>query len=349
MSRNFYSDIEKNFPYSKVYFLYGREKYLLYKAEKLIIKNAINKKNEFNFLEIEGDALDLDSLDIYLNTYPVFSDKKCAIIKNLDIDLFEKSKFEQFENIIKSIPDFSFLVISQILIEPEKHKSAKWKKIFSSILKDYSVIECSFKNTKDFKNQLCMWANEKNKKLNSEVCEFLVKKCGENSTILRNEIDKVCAYEHSNAIQKDSINEVCVSSVDYNVFSICNLLFSGNYLEMYKQLEILFENNENSILILSAIASNYIDLFRVKYFAESGENRHNLEKYFDYKGKLFKIDIAYKRLSRIKVGDVELSIDYLIEADKDLKSSNVDPKIVLSLLIAKLVRIKEGKSLPCLK
>ncbi len=107
----------------------------------------------------------------------------------------------------------------------------------------------------------------------------------------------------------------------------------------FEILDILLFKKEEPIAILSVMASSYIDMYRVNAALQSGKNIQAVAEIFDYKRKMFRLENAQTQLKY----DVNLKkslrgyIDLITKTDVMLKSSRMDPKILLEKLIVKLV------------
>lgn len=329
---------------ANLYFLYGDEKYLITHSENAIVKRIVGDKTcDFDFLVMNGEQIDTDKLSVYLDTYPVISKKKCVVIRDINIEILNAEDISDFMNAINDIPEFSTLIISQTSIEFDSIKSSKWKNFIFEFSKIGTVVEFSLKDCAKPQDQIILWAKQNGKKITFKLADMMVRRCGRNLNNLKNETDKLCCFEDSENIKESSVLSIVTESTDSNVFSVCKSLLWGNYSEMYKKLDILFDNNENPIIILSAISSNYIDMFRVKAAIESGQDPYIITKYFDYKKKEFKIGVAVENSRKMNMSQIKDSICVLIEADKKLKSSSLDPKVIINFYITKLICIKEGK------
>ncbi len=347
MPKIFYKELQKKISsksLDRVYFLYGHESGLMLETEQELIKKKLPEgENDFNIMRINEEKIDIGSVGVYLNTYPAFFKNKCMIIRNLDVTNLKSDEILELIETIKDMPEFSSLIINQLSIDPEAFKNSAWKSFISKITPVATVCEFSSRYNAGLEEQIISWAKMRDKKITFNLAKLLTQKCGTNTDILKMEVYKLCAFEESDTITKESIETVTATAVDYNVFSMCNLLIAGNYSDVFKILESLFNNNENPILILSAIASSYVDLFRVKVALEAGYSYNNVADYFDYKSKMFKLEIASKNAYKMDMQQIKSSIYELLSSDIELKTSVLPPKIVLYSLIFKLIKIKERR------
>lgn len=343
-----YREIKKQITdkkFSKSYFLYGDEKYLINKVEKALLNRIIEgDKNQFNMIEINGSKIDLESLLVYTDTYPVFSKNKCVLIKDMDIDQINSDDVLTLVNIVKNISDFCIIIISQTSIVIDTKKSAKWRNFINSIIEYACIVEITSKNSISIENQIVSWVKGYGKSITFDLAKLIIEKCGRDLNNLKNEIDKLCAFEELDVISKGSIDSIVIENLESNIFSICNLLLNGNYEEMNKRIDIVFNNNEDPVAMLAAISSNYIDMYRLSLSIKYGNSVADIKNYFDYSGnKEFKIKVAEKNIKKLSLDSIKESIEELIKADKDLKSLYIDPKIIIETLIGKLIEIKDRR------
>ena len=100
----------------------------------------------------------------------------------------------------------------------------------------------------------------------------------------------------------------------------------------------LFEQKEDPIGIVAVLSSEYIDLYRAKIYTVKNENPMDLKDVFDYKNKEFRIKNAVQKSKNISLENIIKSLDYLSEADLKLKSTTINPKLVIEELVIKLIK-----------
>lgn len=321
----------------RVYFIYGNEKYLIKQCESIITEKIIGSgSGGLDFMEINGENINKEALSLYLESYPVTLPKKCALIRNL---IQDSNNISNLIEIISDSPDFSVIVISQRTIECD----SKWKKTIEAISSLGTVVEVSSKDDVPIEKRLIEWSKGYGKTLSQELAKTIKERCGTDLYNLKNEIDKLCHYENSNIITSKSIQAVTVSSMESNVFTMCNALLSANYKKMYKYLDMLFYMREAPPAILSVIAGFYIDIYRVRAAQNNNIPLSQISKAFDYKKKEFRIDAAKRNSSKMKMSDIRNSIELLALSDQKLKSSGLDPRLIIDHLIAKLILTTGGK------
>ncbi|MGN1041134.1 MAG: DNA polymerase III subunit delta [Acutalibacteraceae bacterium] len=334
------SDLTKKIFYN-LYYLTG-ETYFVSEFKNAISEEIIgNSKNDFNFLNISSEAIEIEKLEDAINTYPIGSSKKCIILNNIPFTSWDKSEFEKFISIIEDLPEFVCVIIAQTEKLTDTKASAKSKKIQklaekTGCLADFSIDDVSIED------QLIEWANNDfGKVLSNHVALKIKKNCELHSLFeLKNELKKICEFEKTDAITEETVDSViCKSYEKKKVFALPKLILSKDAPKAAQMLEDLLAQGEEPILLVSVIAGEYIDMFRVKALQNQGISTSALLEIFDYKSKEFRIKNAERNSKRYSMKTIKKCLKLLIEADIKLKSTQNSPKFVITELIARLLRV----------
>ena len=119
-------------------------------------------------------------------------------------------------------------------------------------------------------------------------------------------------------------------------------LIGGDYEKAYGLLEQLFYQNEEPVAILGALASSYVDMYRVRVAQEKGGTYEDAAQYGEYKGREFRLRNAQRNARNLSQKALRNSLHLLLEADLALKGSRLDARIVLDELVAKLLMAAKG-------
>lgn len=320
---------------SHIYLLQG-EAYLIEYFEKMLKKQILGDKYcSFDNLFFNEDNLNLEKLSVALETFPVQSSKKFVVIKNLSTASWDNDEINKFIEIISDIPEFSYLIILQYDAQSISKNFSKIKKI---IVQEGIITNFSKKDI-PIEKQLIFWAKKEfGKTLDPKHAEYIKKTCPEHSiTALKNELKKICEFEASDTITKEALEILVPSKVKTNIFNLPKAIFEKDGKKAFEILENLITQKEEPVAILNILTGEYIDLYRVKCFLNNGRHFSELEKIYDYKGKEFRLKNAERRCQYMNIDDIKLSLDYILEADIRLKSTSINPILVLSELITKLI------------
>lgn len=335
---------EKN--YKRVYFFYGEEKYLIRYYTDMLVNSVLCKGySDFNFSRFSDDKINVDDISDSVEAVPLMADVRCVLLEDINIDNLNKNDLSKFNEMMSDIPQTTILIISNKFIDIDVKKSARYKKLINDIDKIGVVCEFSKLASLELERYLVYLAKKEGCVLSNINAGKLIKICGNDLLTLKNEINKLCAYSYGKEITEDIINRITVRNLEANVFVLANKILEKNYEKAYMHLDFLFDRKEDPVSILSVLASYYIDMYRVKTAIESGYKPEEIIKYFDYKGKDFRIKNAKRNLKDISMEVIKGSINEILHTDISLKTTKIDKKILLERLIARLLIIcKEGEN-----
>lgn len=343
MSRVSYRDITKKTFFNnihRIYFLYGKDKYIVKECEQILLSKLLGKnQSSLDLIKLDGESIDLDKLTMSLDMYPISGDLKCILIKNIDIENFNSNDIKKLNKIVENIPEFSTIIICQTFCEVNEKKSSKWKKFLSLASEVGDVIDCSVTLEREIENKIINIASSQNKIISKENANVLLKRCGKNLDLIFNELDKLCNFESGEEISKDSIEKIVCTNLEYNVFEICKFILSKSSKSAYECLEKLFLFKEEPILILSIISSTYVDMYRFKVCCDFGVSESLIPSIFDYRGKEYKIRSAKYNCNNISLNNIKKSIDILLKADEEMKTTTISPRTIIDMVIIKLINL----------
>ena len=98
--------------FSPLYMIYGNEPYLKdYYTKELVSKIVPKGAEDFNIHRIDGQKLDVNGLQDAVEGLPIFAERKCVIIKDLDAEAVNQQDFQKLEKILEDIPQDSVIII----------------------------------------------------------------------------------------------------------------------------------------------------------------------------------------------------------------------------------------------
>ena len=324
---------------SCVYFLEGDPE-LVNELEKSLIDKILNKKyTDFDLNIFNSDNFSCDELDVALQTFPMTTNKKCVVMRDICWESLPPEDSEKITKIIQDIPDFCVLIITKVSPVIGIKNTNKLNKIKNLVKKSKEFVYVSAE-IKDIciEKQLISWAQEEyNKKLSLENSSIIKNICSDFTVLqIKNELKKICEYEKTPQITEDSIRAICANSPKSNIFEISKNLFSGNISKCFEIMNIIIKQNEDVFGIINILINDYIDILRVKIILENNKETDKILEIFDYARKEFRIKIALQRAKKITNIKLKNSLKHLINADLKLKSSTIDPQTILSELLVLL-------------
>ncbi len=324
--------------FSNAYLIYGNEPYLKQYYANLIAKKCVSADMEgFNLRKFDAEnGTPIDELIDSTDTLPAFSEYTCTLMKDFPLDSFYSSDKERFESWIKDMPETTVAVFWQDTTEINPKKNAKWKNVISIFTK-YAESVCLDKMDRtSLAKTVASGLKKREITADRQVAFYLIDTVGNDLNVLLNEVEKLADYKKSGELTYSDIDAVCVKSLEANVFDLSKALLSKNLSKSLMILDKLFKDKEKPELILGALSSNFIDMYRVKVAVLSGKSADFFKDYYNYKNVEFKLRNAQRDCRSLDMAQLKKCIELLEGADEKIKLRTSDEKTVLEKLLVEL-------------
>lgn len=334
---------------SGTYLLYGDEKYtMLQCVRKVVQKVTATGFADFNLHRFDAADTSADVVGEALEALPFFAEKKVVLLRDLPVDSLSAGDLEQYQAMIRELPETSVLIIYLPTIVLGKRLPAKWKAFFATDAKKLTLVEFARKSGAELEKYLVTFAEKRECVLSKELAKRIIRLCGTDLQTLSHEIGKVCSYAGSGTITREQVDTIVTANTEAQVFALSTAIIGGQYEKAYQIIDGLLEQNEEPVAIVALLSSSYLNLYRAKCMLQSGKSVTELTNHFDYKGKEFLLRSAEQDSSRFSTAVLRESLDLLLEADLALKggagsSRDEMKRVVLDELIAKLLLAAQEK------
>lgn len=324
------AEIEKQLKQKKflpVYYIFGEDSYQ--------IKHTVSKIEEFLQPEISSDfdkqifygssCNILEVIDFSLS-FPFGPGKKLVIVKE-----FDKIKdTAKLNNYLNSVPDFTIL----ILIHEEGIRSFE-SKFFKKLVEQGWIFEAKELKAAGLADWAISYVSSRGKRLSSSNATYLVELTGENRSILEMQLEKMLTYlENKTEITFEMIQSHVISSKEYTIFDLQNAIAVRDKEKAFRVGYNLLER-ENIIPIIAFLNKYFTGLAQITELNEkkmSDADAARIVGTIPYYYPGYKSAREYydnKKLYRISKA--------LLEADLSVKSTSIDEKTVLTILLTKIL------------
>lgn len=322
-----------------VYILFGSDGYLKKNYSDKIGSKIAEPDDIFNYCKFTADS-DLQEIYDAVLQIPFMGDKKFVELYDFDFEHCAKSEFDRICELVSQVPDTTVFVLRFDSVEFDIKKSSKFKKLVAAAEKSGGMaVNLDHRKTPELVKMLVDGAAKRGCKLEPAAARYLVETAGDDISLLQNELIKLCAFSNGQNITVETVDKVCVKTVEASVFNLSKFILESNTSAAIACLDELFYMRIEPIIILSTVSSVYVDMLRVLAAKQQGENVSAVSQAFGYKGKEFLLDKASVNLRKFDLNKIDLSLSALMEADRSLKSYGADARIVLEQLIIRLIYI----------
>lgn len=335
--RDFTKEI-KNGDLQGVYLFNGTEELLMDNYLNLIKETYIEEEFEtLNFIRINKKD-DFMSIIDACETLPFFSEKKLIYIEDLDLFLKnDKDNRDKLTDYIEDIPSYVIMILKDLGSNLRKNT-----KLYKKINNSSKVREFSRLNIQELGNFILSFFKKRKKEISNRDLNYLVNKTryleyGSNITLheIENELEKIANNSQSTLINKENIDSNYIEPLENNIFSFLDNLVIGNKEGSLRKLDELYRDGEPIGRISYMILRQYRILMKYLVLKERGYNDREIRdklkiSYYEYK----KVANNSRRFNK---NEIKNNLEEILKYDIQQKTSSIDEKLALELLIEKLI------------
>ena len=318
-----------------LYFFYGEEMFLLrYYLEQLKKQRIDDLTESFNYHRLTNETFDMQTFADAVENLPMMSEY--TMVQVDDVDPFKLSEAERTKitEIFSDIPEYCCVVFT---FETTPWKPDKrLKKLWEAVEKNGKIVEFAKQDQRDLVAWITRHFAAKSKKIQPNLCVYLIEITGGTMTALSSEIGKICAYSGSDEIKKSDIDAVTEPVLDAVVYQMTDLLGQGSFGAALLKLDQLLKMQQEPIAILGAIGSHFRRISAARILVDHGKSYGELMKLYglgDYPARKT-MDSAKRFSSEFCRKASEL----VLETDIKMKTSIDTPQRLLERLILQLAQ-----------
>ncbi len=353
-------------------FIFGDEGFWKLYYANALAKKAVNSNFEdFNLHRFDGKSTTVDVIAEAVEAMPMFSDKTCVIVNDFPINDIDQTESEKLIAVLNDIPETCVMIMlmdtverkiaklkadvkdtfdsdvdpkiksdeeMENCIEDKKNKKYIWDSILEIALKKGHVIELNRKTNYELKNILIRGAEKRGKIISDEASSYLITCVGNDLSNLQNELVKICLSTKNNVITKEEIDAIAIKSTEAKVFDMIKLIMLNDIHGAFSILAALFSQKVEPAQIFGAFITSFIDMYRVKLAVVSGSNSNDVARFFNYKNKEFRLKNAARDITGISSKKLRICLNFLDDADYQLKRRTIDPKLVFEQTIIRITK-----------
>jgi DNA polymerase-3 subunit delta len=325
-----YLDFEKKIKSGKVdpvYFVLAVDSFFLNKAGILLKEKLTGSaSNNENFFIKYADDTPLDEIfDLTSNFSSLFSQKKIIIVKKCEK---YSRKIDDVVNYCKNPDPDTVLILSfdRDYVEEKKLNKILFFYDFTSLSDD------------EYINWLRLEFNGFGCSINDDVLLMFSDYVPRIFDLVENEIRKVSDFlqdRKEKIVTKEVILKLSGYEAEFTHLELMTYILTNDTKNALNVLDYLLNKESlNEIFILNILINMFSDLIAVK--KENILNMQNREFYASFKIWGDRINFVKKFQNRAKTLNFERIFKKLIETDQKLKTSMLDPKVLLFSLVQEI-------------
>lgn len=317
--------------YSNLYLFYGEESYLKQQyVNRIADKLTDGAFKTFNLHILEGKDTTVDEIADCSEAMPMMSDYSVTIVNDMNLAKLDEASYSKLCQLISDVPETTILIFRQETVSVEA-KDKKWSELVKLFAKNGSAVCLMKKKGNELAKMLVSGAKKRECILTTDNAYYLINIVGDDLNVLLNELEKLCLFVNKREITKRDIDTIAVKSLEATAFTMTKLLVAGNFDKAYEALDTLFFLKTEPTLIMGALISAYVDMYRAKVAVTNGENSSAPASAFNYRGKEFRLSNGARDSAKLSIVQLRNALEILSEADIRLKTNYEESKVRLTI------------------
>jgi len=311
-----------------------------------IIKRAVdNSFIDLNLFKFDGSSIsNFEDIINACQTLPFMSEKKVVLISRanfLEDSKSEYSKsgdeklFKKLLDYIDKVPEHCVFIVYIVF----KNKRDKSTDRIKKLEKKAEIIKVEKATGIRLETKVSELFKLRGKEIGKIELKAFVNKMQESSlTVINNEVEKLCCYVGEREIKREDINYLFIENNDDDIFDLINPLSQRKAKDALKILdELLFKGGKVNF-ILNMVERHFMLLLKIKLFMQSGRDKEYISKVFRLSP--YRFDIISNQSRGFTAKQLEKVVELCLESERKMKTSPVDDKIELELLIINITALK---------
>lgn len=328
----FNDSIKKN-NFKNCYIFCGFDEQLIKENIKKIRDKVIgNSMQELNLVQFDGKTVQGSDLINACETLPFMCDKKIVVVYRSvflmdNEDRERKNVFEEIKKYIENIPPHCILIMYYVF----ESKREKPSKTVLKLDKKACIVKADSLKGEQLearvKNLLEAWGKQIGRSELKLFCSGIENDMG----IAENEIDKLYWFTYGREISKDDISLMFSQKSDDDIFDLVNYLSQKKVDKAIDILNDLIFKGEKITGILFMVERQFKLLLNIKIGLEKNKSKNELAS--NLKLNPYVCEKMINQSKKFTIKQLENTLGYCIDTEEKLKSSSVDGKTEMEMLI----------------
>lgn len=329
--------------FSPVYFLYGNEPYLkLNYAERIVKKSVTKRQAGFDYLRFEGGEFTVDELADAAELLPLGVAVKCLEIVDLPLPELSANEYSKLLELLRDPPPTAIMIFRFQAVDPQKNAKGEQKSRFAEVtelIREHGLVVClDQRDENGVTAMINSSVTRRGCRISSSTARYLVQTCGTDLTTLRNELDKLTAVRQNAEITQQDIDTYCCRTLESDTFAMVRAVNRGDAEKALRILSDLFVRKTEPLLILGAITSSYLNMYRARAAQGSSMGVDGFAKKTGVKAS--SLSYALKNASGTSVQTLRSCVAILQQADGSMKNGRGERanRILIEETLIRLLR-----------
>lgn len=335
----------KSKKYNNCYIFCGLDEMLMKENITYMTKQFVDEAfGDLNVIKFDGNNLKYEDFMNACETLPFMSEKKVVIIYRIPflkekLDSENQKLYTQCVEYFKNPPEHC-IILSYVLLKDKREKANRLKKLMSLDKSTTIVSVDKLKGDKLYKRVEDIF-NKNGREIGRIQLKYFCDLVENNLDIIEREVDKLVNYAKGREITKEDIDLLLPAKSEQDIFDLVEFISIKKPDKAIDLMNELLHRGENVMVILSQIREQFQKLYRVKVRLQQGYSVDNIKSEFLTVNKInlpnFIIEKFITQSKKFNEKQLAKCIKLCVETEKKLKSSGIDSKTEMELMIISTV------------
>ena len=309
---------------SRCYVILGAEKYLCHQALRLLKSGLITPDAAaFNCTELSGEYDSIEDIIAALNTFPMMSPLRLVVIS--DAAKMDREAQERLVEYLESPCSKSVLILDADDLD-------RRKEFFRALKESACILDFQKLKAAELENWVAKYIAKQGYKISAASIKKFVDLAGSDLQAVVNELGKLLLFLGPRLNISDADIESLISgSRQHGIFELTTAIGQNDRISSLKHLNSLLDAGEEPLMILTMLARHFRQVLIAKEILNRGGSSREAADAAQV--PVFLIEKFMGQARKVRTEEAQKMFLRLAEADWRLKSSNVNKKVLLEILL----------------
>jgi DNA polymerase-3 subunit delta len=308
-----------------LYLFHGEEDFLIGEGVHRVVEAALDPgAREFNLDTVRGAEQDAMSISSLAGSYPMMGTRRVVVVHDVE----KVSNLERLLPVAEHPPGSTCLVLTSA--KPDFRM-----KFFRALREHGVVVECRRLAEYEMPEWVAGRIRKLGKEPSAEACQLIPSYVGRSLREVQNEIEKLVIYVgDKKTIDAGDVNSVVGMSRQFNIFELQKAMGLRNIHRSMEIMERMLKSGESAVGMIVMLTRYYQKIWLLQEYVGKKIPESQLPAQMGMSPFALKEYLA--AVKNYPAQALRNCFGALLEADEALKSSQMDERMTMTLLVFKL-------------
>lgn len=289
---------------------------------------------------LPGPAPALEEIELAAGTVSFFGGRRLVCLPLLRPAAYAEKDLDALIDTLTQADGTVFVVTVEVEEKYGKLRPSKREQtFFAACEKAGYCAQMARPGRRALLDMLAGWAAQSGASFAPGAAEALLDRCGDDTALLHNEVEKLAALCDYGAIEKETVAALGSVTLEADTFEMVRMVSAGSTVQALQKLGVLLALQNEPLAIAGALTGNYLDLYRALLARQSRRTLAQLARDFGYTGRWsYRLENADRAAARCTRARLEDCLRILQRLDLDLKRSRLGADVLLQKAVCELAQ-----------